>query len=313
MAANLISQWKRRLLSNVTRVMADESETVTYDQVRPVFRKHCLNCHNQERARGDLNLSSLDGIKAGSTSGVAAVAGKPEESPIYLSAAHLEDPKMPPNAPKIPQRELDLIRRWIAGGMMERGAIANQPAAKMLPIASTPQPTGTTFLSRFNTIEPLARPAPITALATSPTAPLIAVSGRRQIVLADGSSAAIMRALPFPDGDIFALRFSQSGKLLFAGGGVGGQSGKVIGFDVATGERLYEVGDETDCVLAIDISRDAKFVAVGGPNRPVKVYRVSGGEPLLTLRKHTDWILSLAYSPDGLLLASSDRFGGVQV
>jgi WD40 repeat protein len=31
------------------------------------------------------------------------------------------------------------------------------------------------------------------------------------------------------------------------------------------------------------------------------------------LRMHTDWILSLAFSPEGLLLASGDRFGGLQV
>ena len=49
-----------------------------------------------------------------------AVAGKPEDSPIYTLPAHLEDPKMPPNAPKIPQREIDVLRRWVEGGLIER-------------------------------------------------------------------------------------------------------------------------------------------------------------------------------------------------
>ena len=48
---------------------------------------------------------------AGGVSGKAAVAGKPDDSPLYTLAAHLDDPKMPPNKPKIPQRELDTIRK----------------------------------------------------------------------------------------------------------------------------------------------------------------------------------------------------------
>ena len=74
-----------------------------------------------------------------------SVAHKPDESPIYLSAAHLEDPKMPPNSPKIPQRELDLIRRWIEGGLMEGGGIASQSGchrsavqSKVVAIAQAP-------------------------------------------------------------------------------------------------------------------------------------------------------------------------------
>ncbi|MBC8116666.1 MAG: hypothetical protein H7062_19910, partial [Candidatus Saccharimonas sp.] len=43
------------------------------------------------------------------------------------------------------------------------------------------------------------------------------------------------------------------------------------------------------------------------------VFRTADGELIATLRKHTDWILSLAFSPEGLLLASGDRFGALQV
>jgi WD40 repeat protein len=45
----------------------------------------------------------------------------------------------------------------------------------------------------------------------------------------------------------------------------------------------------------------------------VKRFKVSDGACVATLRRHTDWILTLAFSPDGLLLASGDRFGGLQV
>jgi WD40 repeat protein len=37
------------------------------------------------------------------------------------------------------------------------------------------------------------------------------------------------------------------------------------------------------------------------------------GNEAMELKKHTDWILSVSYSNDGLLVASGDRFGGIQV
>src|SRR5262245_43418134 len=142
----------------------EPAQVVTYDEVRPVFRKHCVTCHSQARARADLNLSSLDGIKAGSSSGAAAIPWKPDESPIYLLAAHLEDPKMPPNSPRIPQRELDLIRRWIEGGMVERGAVASQPGSDKSPavaaVASS-QPLKSKPMDIGFAVAPLVRPAPI--------------------------------------------------------------------------------------------------------------------------------------------------------
>src|SRR5262245_14821567 len=211
------------------RAQPEHPDPVTYDQVRTVFRKHCVACHNPERPRGDLNLSTLEGIQAGSASGTAVVARKPEESPIYLSAAHLEDPKMPPNSPKIPQRELDLIRRWIEGGLAERGASGPQsssarpqPSKISGPSASITDSSGqSSAKTAFVGVESLARSAPVTALAVSPIAPLVAVSGRKQVVLFEGSSQRPSKALAFPEGDIFVLQFSRGGDLLLAGGGVG--------------------------------------------------------------------------------------------
>ena len=285
---------------------------VTYDQVRAVFKKHCVTCHNTDRPRGDLDLSNFAAIKAGSGSGQVAVAGKSNESLIYTQAAHLEEPFMPPNSPKIPQRELDLIQRWIEGGLAERGGTTPAPptiAANSATASAASIPARATAPA----IAPILRPTAIAALAASLTAPLVAISGRRQAVLFSLVEKKPVRAFDFPEGDVFALRFSRDGELLVIAGGVAGQSGKAIGVEVATGKPLFEVGDEADSVLAVDISPDKSRVALGGPGRSVKLVRTADGEQIAALRKHTDWILSVAFSPDGLLLASSDRFGGLQV
>ncbi len=285
-----------------------KSAPVTYDQVRPVLKKHCVTCHNTERPRGDLDLSTIGAIKVGSGSGPVAVKGKPEESSLFTMPAHLEEPFMPPNSPKIPQRELDLLERWIADGLLEKG---DQPGIPTPSVVTKPPtaPTKTTT----SVIAPLPHATAIAALAVSPVAPLAAVSGRGQAILLSLTDKKPLRAIDFPAGDVTALRFSRDGRLLLIGGGVAAQSGVVVGVDVASGKTIFEVGDEADTVLAVDITADQRYAALGGPGRTVKIFRTADGQQTATLKKHTDWILAIAFSPDGLLLASSDRFGGVQV
>lgn len=94
---------------------------MSFDDVEPIFKKHCGNCHNAERPRGDLDLSMHATTLTGGISGKVVADGKPEGSLLYTRTAHLEDPKMPPNKPKIPQRELDTIKKWTEGRLKQKG------------------------------------------------------------------------------------------------------------------------------------------------------------------------------------------------
>ena len=96
-------------------------------------------------------------------------------------------------------------------------------------------------------------------------------------------------------------------------GGKPVQSGSVVLFDVKTGKRLATIGDETDAVLAADLSPDQQLVALGGSGKVVKIYGTADGKLRHKLTKHTDWITALAFSPDGKKLASSDRAGGIHL
>jgi len=316
------------------------SSEVTWDQVKPVFQKRCFACHRGEQARGGLDVSTVAGIKAGSTSGAAVVSGKPEESMIYTLPAHLENPQMPPNSAKMPQRELDLIFGWIQGGLSERVTAAttatkssrptmNRPRPRMQTSAMRSKKTGTdasaiagngdadgsdiavVTSSPAKPVRSLSRV--VTAVAASPTASLVAVAGHREVFLYQWTDQTLVTTIPFPAGDVFVLRFSRDGSTLLVGGGIGGASGKVMGFDVATGALLFEVGNESDVVLAADLSPDGRLVALSGPSRTVKMFDTVSGEKTAEMKKHTDWVLTLAFSNDGLLLASGDRFGSLQI
>src|SRR5262249_55553842 len=150
----------------------------------------------------------------------------------------------------------------------------------------------------------------VTALAASPWAPLVAVGGHKQVLLYNTDTLDLVGVFAFPYGKPNALKFSRNGSLLLAGGGRGGQYGKAVVWNITSGEKIIEVGDETDTVLAADISADQTQIALGGPNKMIRIYSTRDGEKVREIKKHTDWIYALDYSPDGVLLASADRTGG---
>ncbi len=126
-------------------------------------------------------------------------------------------------------------------------------------------------------------------------------------------SYALLGALPFSEGTIHDIKFSRNGSLLMAAGGRGAFSGRVVLFDVKTGKRVAEIGDEVDSVLAADVSANHQYVALGGPAKIVKVFSTKTGELIHRIKKHTDWITAVAFSPDGKMFATGDRSGGAHI
>lgn len=296
-------------------------EAVTYkDHVQPLLRKHCANCHNPDKATSDLNVMSYQALMAGGASGEAVSPGKPDQSLLYRVVAHLDEPTMPPKQPKIADTELALLKKWIELGAPDTAAGAAKNLSRKVELdasaASMGKPDGPPPMPKelpVVALSPTLRAHPVTALAASPWAPLIAVAGHERILLYHADSLAPLGVLPFPERIPHVLRFSRNGKLLLAAGGRGASSGKVVLFDVETGERRAEVGDEVDSVLAADVSPDQRLVALGGSGKLVKIYDVASGELRHRIKKHTDWITAVEFSPDGELLASGDRNGGTFV
>lgn len=299
---------------------AKPKDVVTYkDHVAPILRKHCGNCHNPDKATSDFDVMTYQTLMAGGSSGEAIAAGSPDSSRLYKAVAHLEEPFMPPKAPKIPETDLAIIKKWIELGAPETSAGAAKNATRKveLDLASVstgkpdvpPMPEKLPELSLPQT----KRPHPVTALAASPWAPLVAVAGHERVLLYNTDDLKLIGVLPFPERIPHVLKFSRNGKLLLVAGGRGADVGKAVLFDVTTGQRITAIGDETDSVLAADISPNQKWVALGGPSKLVKIFSTETGELKHKIKKHTDWVTSIEFSPNGEMLASGDRNGGVYV
>ena len=290
------------------------------DHILPVLRKHCQNCHNADKMSSDLNVTTYQALMTGGASGEAVKPGSPDQSLLYKVTAHQVEPFMPPQGPKLSDAELAVLKKWIESGAPETAVGAARSAARKVDLdpvtVSLGKPDGPPPMPGKLPPVQLAhtdRAHPVTALAASPWAPLLAVAGHERVLLYHTDTLTLIGVLPFPEQIPHVLKFSRNGKWLLAAGGRGALAGKVVIWDVATGKRVTEIGDEADLVLAADVSPDHKLVALGGPGKLVKVFDTATGEMRYRIKKHTDWVTAIEFSPDGKLLASGDRTGGAYV
>jgi protein TonB len=83
-------------------------------QVLPIFKDKCIACHGDPTIKGGLDLRTLAAIKKGGENGAGTVAGKPDDSTIWMQIADGNMP--PPKKPKLTDTEKKLIHDWIASG-----------------------------------------------------------------------------------------------------------------------------------------------------------------------------------------------------
>ena len=288
------------------------------DDVRPLFARRCFGCHNAGEMRSGLSLDSYAGVMKGGSSGDVVIAGRAAPSMLFKVVNRDEGvPQMPLGQAKLPDAEIALIRDWIQFGLLENAtSMPKGPVAPSLEYTAgnLNKPAGTPAMPEALpavTVKDPVRPHPVTALAASPWAPLVAIAGHEKIYLYDLAKREPAGELAFPEGVPYVLRFSRDGALLLAAGGKAVQSGKVVLFDVHTGNRVAAVGEERDLVLAADVTPDDKLIALGGPGKVVRVYSATDGKLAYEIKKHTDWITALEFSPDGARLATGDRSGSI--
>lgn len=87
--------------------------------IAPLLERNCLECHNEAKLKGDLNLQTPESILLGGDNGEVVVAGNAHESEIFRRITLRPDNKkfMPPGG-KTPlsYNEVKLIEWWLNSG-----------------------------------------------------------------------------------------------------------------------------------------------------------------------------------------------------
>jgi WD40 repeat protein len=302
--------------------LALAADKINYqDHILPLVQANCAKCHNEDKKKADLELTSYQGLLKGSGSGAVVIPGNPEASKLWKAITQVEEPTMPPNSPPLPAKDLETFKNWILQGLVESAGgtavAAKKPETDFTlksdslgkPDGPPPMPTNLPHTVVVHS----ERTTAITGLATSPWSPLLAIAGQKQILLYNTDSLKLLGILPFKEGQPVDVKFSRSGQLLLSSGGVGAKSGRVVVWDVVSGKQLMDLGDDYDTTLAADIRPDQSQIALGGPSRLVKIWSTKTGELQHKIKKHTDWVTAVAFSPNGQMLATADRNGGISV
>ncbi len=92
------------------------------ERVRPILTRSCLDCHGGKATKGNLDLSDRAGL---------VESGVLEEGRLVALVAHTDKPHMPMKAPRLPEAEVDAIRRWV-----EFGAPYDRPLIELSKAAS---------------------------------------------------------------------------------------------------------------------------------------------------------------------------------
>jgi len=145
------------------------------------------------------------------------------------------------------------------------------------------------------------RANPITALAASPWARCWLCRARADLPLRPGEARS-RRRIGLPRRHSLLSALQRDGATLLAAGGKGVQLGIVALFDVHTGKRLATLGHEMDSCSRPTSAPMANLVALGGPGKIVRCFPSPTAKSSTKIKKHTDWITAVEFSPDGKLL-----------
>src|SRR5688572_3114793 len=207
------------------------AEKITYeDHIKPILENKCFSCHNPDKKKGDLDLTSFGALMTGGGGGAVVDPGNGASSRMVTTTRKTEEPFMPPEGSPLPAKDIELLEKWINGGVLEtKSSLAkksNKPKIDLNVAAGTGKPEGPIAKPEHVLLEPVVvtpRTTAVVAMAASPWTSLVAFASPKQILLYDTDKQDLVGVFPYTEGYARSLRFSRSGSLLVMGGGKGGK------------------------------------------------------------------------------------------
>ena len=266
---------------------ADNSISYQRD-IFPIFKRHCLGCHTEGKAKGGLRLDDLDALRKGGKHGALFVAGDPDKS-LLIKQVTGDPPEMPENEAPLSAAKVKLLRDWIAQGAKLDAAPKSDRPPVVIPASYAFAPA-------------------IASVSLSPDGKLAAVAVRSEVVLLDlANTNAAPRRLATDFDLLTHVEFSPDGKHLAAAGGSPQQFGGVIFFDPADGKRQSQRRVGKDTLFKGNFAPNSQTIALGGADGAIHLIPLDAKAPVKSIDLHSDWVMAVAYTADGKQLISGSR------
>src|SRR3989440_7535102 len=251
-----------------------------------LLKDNCLACHNPEKKKGKLILTTREGALAGGENGAVIVPGQSAASRLLAVLSPDSDPHMPPKGQLTPD-EVATLRGWI-----ESGAAWEQSALAKATISATRPVTLRALPASYH---------PILAMALAPDQKRLAVGRGDRILIVDVSSKDRMVLLELAtSGDVVqSLAWSTDGQCLASGG-----FRRLRLWDAKSDKPARELDGFTGRVTALGFAGADRLIA-GDEGGTVRIFYVKTGQGIAQWNAHDDSVLSLKISKDATLLATA--------
>jgi hypothetical protein len=267
---------------------ATAAATVTFSRdVWPIFRQKCFTCHTGAKPAGSLRLDVETHIRSGGDSGPLYDVKKPEAS-ILLEQVSGPKPAMPPKAAPLSPAEVDLLRRWIAAGAKIDAMPVDASRQVLIPKVYEQLPA-------------------ITSVGLDPEGKRAVAASRSEAIIVSLEDGKILHRLPTESDWLSHAEFSPDGKLVAVAGGTPAVFGEVRFFDAATGKLVGSRRASADTLFRGQFSPDGKAIALGGADGAVYIVPVDAKEKIRRFELHSDWVVDVAWTPDGTKVITAGR------
>jgi mono/diheme cytochrome c family protein len=105
-----------------------------YKDVRPIFQQHCNGCHQPAKPSGGFVMTATaELLKKGESDKPGIVPGKPDASNLVsqITPHDGKKPLMPRNLPPLLDREVALVKKWIAQGAKDDTPVSDRVVIDM--------------------------------------------------------------------------------------------------------------------------------------------------------------------------------------
>src|SRR5687767_7110133 len=305
-----------------------------------LLQAQCLSCHNAEKKKGGLDMSTREHLMAGAEGKAVVEMGKAESRLLKVLAAEA-DPHMPPKK-QLSTNQIEVFAKWIAAGVpWDEAALAKASAPREVKVGELPKsyrpsmavglsPDGNKLVFARGTQIVLhdlaatnfpqvavvtAHKDAVKALAWSADGKTIASGGYKEAILWDAEKLTKEASLGGNFvGHVTALRFTRHGGALVVADSAPAVSGWLRVMRLPEGEQkeAKEIASwraHEDAIYDLALSSDGGFLASAGGDKMVRLWELISQKQVGQIEAHSDAVLGVALNTNAtqVLTVSGDK------